>query len=142
MRPVFWAGALGALVGATFLSAAYAEGNLAAQPTDLEPLALDSSLNFSVKEYQIETGKYYRWEISSDGGEEFLVKAPELWRNAWINQVVINDIEVKPLGGIEGVEFDDEGSAVIWFIVLRPGEYDYYAAGFEERGMAGKFVVK
>ena len=101
-----------------------------------------SSLNFSVKEYQIETGKYYRWEISSDGGEEFLVKAPELWRNAWINQVVINDIEVKPLGGIEGVEFDDEGSAVIWFIVLRPGEYDYYAAGFEERGMAGKFVVK
>ena len=142
MRPVFWAGALGALVGATFFSAAYAEGNLAAQPTDLEPLALDSSLNFSVKEYQIETGKYYRWEISSDGGEEFLVKAPELWRNAWINQVVINDIEVKPLGGIEGVEFDDEGSAVIWFIVLRPGEYDYYAAGFEERGMAGKFVVK
>jgi len=142
MRPVFWAGALGALVGATFFSAAHAEGNLAAQPTDLEPLALDSSLNFSVKEYQIETGKYYRWEISSDGGEEFLVKAPELWRNAWINQIVINDIEVKPLGGIEGVEFDDEGSAVIWFIVLRPGEYDYYAAGFEERGMAGKFVVK
>ena len=142
MRPVLWARVLGALIGATIFSAAHAEGNLAAQPTDLEPLALDSSLNFSVKEYQIETGKYYRWEISSDGGEEFLVKAPELWRNAWINQVVINDIEVKPLGGIEGVEFDDEGSAVIWFIVLRPGEYDYYAAGFEERGMAGKFVVK
>ena len=142
MRPVLWAGVLGALTGAMMFSAAYAEGNLAAQPTDLEPLALDASLNFSVKEYQIETGKYYRWEISSDGGEEFLVKAPELWRNAWINQVVINDIEVKPLGGIEGVEFDDEGSAVIWFIVLRPGEYDYYAAGFEERGMAGKFVVK
>jgi plastocyanin len=142
MRPVLWARVLGALTGAAMFSAAHAEGNLAAQPTDLEPLALDASLNFSVKEYQIETGKYYRWEISSDGGEEFLVKAPELWRNAWINQVVINDIEVKPLGGIEGVEFDDEGSAVIWFIVLRPGEYDYYAAGFEERGMAGKFVVK
>ena len=142
MKRAFWTGALGALVGAAMAPAVHAEGNMASQPVDLEPLALDANLNFSVKEYRIETGKYYRWEISSDGGEEFLVKAPELWRNAWINQVVINDIEVKPLGGIEGVEFDDEGSAVVWFIVLRPGEYDFYAAGFEERGMAGKFIVK
>ena len=92
-----------------------AEGNLASQPPS-GAAVLDANLNFSVKEYQIETGKYYRWEIKSDGGEEFLVKAPDLLRTAWINQVVINDIEVKPLGGIEGVEFDDEGSAVIWFV--------------------------
>jgi hypothetical protein len=131
-----------AIVFMATMSFARAEGNFAAQPIDLEPLQMDSALNFSVTEYQIETGKYYRWEIGSDGGEEFLVKAPELWRNAWINQVVINDIEVKPLGGIEGVEFDDEGSAVIWFVVLRPGEYPFYAAGYEERGMMGKFVVR
>ena len=142
MKKMFHAGWLGAVAAVALGSAAFAAGNLASQPADLEPLALDANLNFSVKEYQIETGKYYRWEIKSDGGEEFLVKAPDLWRNAWINQVVINDIEVKPLGGIEGVEFDDEGSAVIWFVVLRPGEYSFYADGFEERGMIGKFVVK
>jgi hypothetical protein len=132
------------LVGAALTLAlpSFAEGNLAAQPTDLAPLELDANLSFSETEYQIETGKYYRWEIRSDGGEEFLIKAPELWRNSWINQVVINDIEVKPLGGIEGVEFDDEGSAVVWFVVLRPGEYAFYANGFEDRGMMGKFVVK
>ena len=142
MRGVLWAAVTGLVLGLAVSTSAFAEGNLAAQPTDLEPLEMDANLNFSQTEYQIETGKYYRWEIRSDGGEEFLVKAPDLWRNSWINQIVINDIEVKPLGGIEGVEFDDEGAAVIWFIVLRPGEYPFYAEGFQERGMAGKFVVK
>ena len=32
---------------------------------------MDANLNFSVKEYKIETGKYYRWKIESKGGEEF-----------------------------------------------------------------------
>lgn len=131
-----------ALAIAFAATTAFAAGNLASKPTDLDPLVVDANLNFSVKEYQIETGKYYRWTIESKGGEEFLIQAPELWRNGWINQVVINDIEVKPLGAIEGVEFDDAGSAVVWFVVVRPGEYPFYAKGFEERGMVGKFVVK
>jgi hypothetical protein len=119
-----------------------AEGNLASRATRLEPLVLDVDLNFSVKEYQLETGQYYRWRIESDGGEEFLVKAPGLFRNAWINQIVINDIEVKPLGGIEGVEFDDAGMADVWFVPIRPGDYDYFVDGYETRGMIGTFVVR
>lgn len=119
-----------------------AEGNLASRATRLEPLVMDVDLNFSVKEYQLETGKYYRWRIESDGGEEFLVKAPGLFRNAWINQVVINDIEVKPLGGIEGVEFDDAGIVDVWFVPIRPGNYEYYVDGYEMRGMKGIFIVR
>ena len=119
-----------------------AEGNLASRATRLDPLVMDVELNFSVTEYRIETGKYYRWRIESDGGEEFLIKAPGLFRNSWINQIVINDIEVKPLGGIEGVEFDDAGIADIWFVPVRPGDYEYYVDGFETRGMIGKFVVR
>ena len=122
---------------------ALAEGNLASRATRLDPLVLGADLSFSVKEYRLETGKYYRWRIESKGGEEFLIQSPELFRNAWVNQVVINDIEVKPVGGgIYGVEFDDEGIADVWFVPVRPGEYDYYAAGFESRGMIGKFIVK
>lgn len=125
------------------VAAGNAEGNLASKPERLEPLVLGADLSFSVKEYKLETGKYYRWQIQSQGGEEFLVKAPELFRNSWVNQIVINDIEVKPVGGgIYGVEFDDEGTADVWFVPIVPGDFEFYADGFEERGMLGKFVVR
>lgn len=125
------------------LSAAQAEGNFASQPTELEPLVMSGAdLTFSVTEYTLETGKYYKWHIESDGLEEFRVNAPELWRASWINQVVINDIEVKPLGAIYGVEFDDEGGADIFFVPLLPGNYEFSAPGFESRGMTGTFVVR
>lgn len=125
------------------LSAAQAEGNFASQPTELEPLVMSGAdLTFSVTEYTLETGKYYKWRIESDGLEEFRVNAPELWRASWINQVVINDIEVKPLGAIYGVEFDDEGGADIFFVPLLPGNYEFSAPGFESRGMTGTFVVR
>jgi hypothetical protein len=133
--------ATAALIAGT--SAAFAEGNFASQLTELEPLVMSGAdLTFSVTEYELETGKYYKWRIESDGLEEFRVNAPELWRASWINQVVINDIEVKPLGGIYGVEFDDEGGADIYFVPLMPGNYEFSAPGFEERGMTGTFVVR
>ena len=122
--------------------AALAEGNLASRATRLEPLVVKGDLTFEPKEFQLETGKYYRWRIQSDGGEEFMIQAPELFRNIWINQVVIDDLEVHMSGGIYGVEFDDEGTIDIWFVPIRPGEYEYYARGYRERGMMGKFVVK
>ena len=121
----------------------YAEGNYASQLTELETLVMSGrDLTFSINEYTIETGKYYKWRIESDGLEEFRVNAPELWRASWINQVVINDIEVKPLGAIYGVEFDDEGAAEVYFVPLMPGNYEFSAPGFEERGMTGTFVVR
>ena len=125
-----------------FLAApALAEGNLASRATRLDPLELKGDLSFSVTEYQLETGKYYRWRITSDGGEEFQVVAPDLFRNSWINQVVINDLEVQPLG-LSAVEFDDEGTIDVWFVPIRPGNYDYWVEGFQTRGMKGTFVVR
>lgn len=133
---------LGALALLVASQTALAEGNLASKPTRLPPLVLNSDLTMSVKEYQVTTGKYYRWTVESKGGEEFRVQAPELFRNSWIDQIVINDIEVKPLGGIYGVEFDSPGKAEIWFIPLRPGDYEFFIAGQRERGMLGKFIAR
>lgn len=122
---------------------AFAEGNLASSATRLPELVIDSAeLTFSETEYQLETGKYYRWSIVHDGGEELAIFAPELMRNSWVNQIVINDLEVKPWGGIYSVEFDDEGTIDIWFVPIRPGEYEFYAAGYQNRGLTGKFVVR
>ncbi|MGB3339365.1 MAG: hypothetical protein WBA73_19490 [Devosia sp.] len=121
---------------------AQAEGNLAANATRLPDLMIDSeALTFSETTFELETGKYYRLRIVHDGGEELAVVAPELFRNSWINQVIINDLEITPYG-LYSVEFDDEGTVDVWFVPIRPGEYKFWADGYEERGLAGTFVVK
>ena len=132
---------LGAMAFSCLAAPLWAEGNLAAAPETLQPLVLDGAgLSMAPIEYALETGKYYRWEISSDGLEEFALMAPELWRNSWINQVVIDDLEVKPMG-LYSVEFDDEGTIEIWFVPIRPGRYDFWIDGYETRGMVGYFEV-
>jgi hypothetical protein len=135
---------LAAIAGAAALAVpqvAGAAGNLASAPTDLE-LVIDSRTpSFSQTEYQIETGKYYRWTITHDGLEEMQLMAPELFRNSWINQVVIEDKEVAPLA-LYSVEFDDEGEIVIFFVPVRTGNFDFYVDGMAERGLKGTFIVR
>ena len=63
-------------------------------------------------------------------------------RNSWVEQVSIEDKEVKPLGGLYAVEFDDEGEIDIYFVPIRPGTYEYYIETMREDGMLGTFVVK
>ena len=120
---------------------ALAEGNLASRATELELNINTVDLAFSQAQFDIETGKYYILHVTSDGAEEIQVIAPELWRNSWINQVVVNDLETTPYG-LYGIEFDDEGTFSIGFVPIRPGEYDIYVPGYENRGLTGKFVVK
>jgi hypothetical protein len=121
---------------------AHAEGNLAANATRLPDLTINSeALTFSQNKFELETGKYYRLRIIHDGGEELAVVAPELFRNSWINQVIINDLEITPYG-LYSVEFDDAGTVDVWFVPIRPGEYKFWADGYEDRGLSGTFVVK
>jgi len=120
---------------------AMAEGNLAANGEDLTLDINTEELTFSQNEWTVETGQYYRLAITADGSEEVAVVAPELWRNSWINQVVVNDLEMTPQG-LYSVEFDDAGTFTIGFVPIRPGEYDIYVPGYENRGLKGKFIVK
>ncbi len=120
---------------------AHAEGNLAANGTDLILSINTIDLTFSQNTWELETGKYYQLDITSDGNEEISVVAPELWRNSWINQIVVNDLEVKAYG-LYSVEFDDEGTFNISFVPIRPGEYEIYVPGYQNRGLTGKFIVK
>jgi len=132
---------LSGLLSLAATGAGLAEGNLASEPVRLPELIIRGDLSMSETEYTLETGKYYRWSITSDGQEEFAVVAPELMRNSWVNQIVINDLEVKPMGGIYSVEFDDEGTIDIWFVPIRPGRYEFWVDGYETRGMLGAFMV-
>jgi hypothetical protein len=85
--------------------------NLVTKATDVPPLQLSAGKAFSKEPIVLEAGKYYRWKIESDGTSEMAIAAPEFFRFIWINEVVINDIEVRPLG-LDPIEFDDGGAAV------------------------------
>ena len=140
MKKVMVAAGVAMLVAAV-AAPAFAEGNLASRATELELSINTVDLSFSQSEFDLETGKYYILHVTSDGAEEIAVMAPELWRNSWINQVVVNDLETTPYG-LYSIEFDDEGTFSIGFVPIRPGEYDIYVPGYENRGLKGKFVVK
>ena len=68
-----------------WVDSATAKGNFTKRAKRLPILELDASKGFSQKNYEIETGVYYRWRIKSDGKEEYKLLAPELFRNSWIN---------------------------------------------------------
>ena len=123
-------------------TASYAEGNLASRATRLPDMAIDSAeLSLSISNFQLESGKCYRWRIVHDGGEEFQIMAPDLFRNSWIDQVVVADLEVQPMG-LYAIEFDDEGTIDVWFVPIRPGDFEFWIDGYENRGLAGKFEVR
>lgn len=130
-----------AMAAAMTAGAAHAEGNLASNRTDLEIKIDTEKLQFSQTEFELETGKYYILSVTSDGGDEVAWFAPELWRNSWINQIVANDLEVKAFG-VYSLEFDAAGTISVSFVPIRPGEYEFYSPGYEDRGLKGKFVVK
>jgi len=118
------------------------KGNLARRAERLEELKINAEKGFSIKKYLLETGKYYRWRIISDGRDEYSFVFPKLSRNAWIGQVVIEKKEVKPFGGIYSLEFDEEGEIDVYFLPIRPGKYDFYVENYRESGMLGQIIVK
>jgi hypothetical protein len=121
---------------------ALAAGDFAQRAERIEPaLVLDAAEGFSWTEQRLETGVYYRWRIESDGREEYKLVAPELFANAWVHQVSIEDREVKPMG-LHAVEFDSEGAIDVWFVPLRPGTYPFHVEGLEADGFSGSFTVE
>ena len=122
---------------------ALAAGNLAAKATNLDDLTIDmNKLKFSKEEYDLETGKYYHLNIvCDDSADDTALVSPEFFRNVWVNQIAINDLEVKSYGTYS-LECDTAGTFVLTFVPIRPGEYDYYIPGYENKGLKGKFVVK
>jgi hypothetical protein len=71
---------------------------------------------------RLKSGTYYELEISADGSQELQLTAPGFFRAIWIDEVVINGIEVRPLG-LDSLEFDEAGTAEISFLAIKPGTY-------------------
>jgi len=116
-------------------------GLLTGGATELEPLTLSSGQPLASAPYDLEAGKYYSLDINADGSAELAVTGPDFFRNVWIDEVIINDIEVRPLG-IESLEFDDEGTATISFVTIRPGQFTLRIPGMTSETQQATFNVK
>ena len=89
---------------------------------DLPPITMASGQPLAEDDLSLESGVYYRIEIVSDGSAELALAGPDFFRAIWINEVVINDLEIRPLG-LDSFEFDDEGTIELSFIAIKPGRY-------------------
>lgn len=103
-------------------------GLLSGGAQTLAPITLSSGMPLAAEPYVLESGKYYEIDIVCDGSAELAISGSQFFRNVWIDEVVINDIEIRPLG-LDSLEFDDEGTATIKFIAIRPGQYEIRIPG-------------
>ena len=70
----------------------------------------------------LESGRYYEMEIIGDGSAELALSGSGFFRAIWVDEVVVNDLEIRPIG-IDSIEFDDSGEMEIGFIAIKPGTY-------------------
>lgn len=86
------------------------------------PLRLSAGQPLAAEPYELEAGGFYELTIEADGSQELAISGAEFFRNVWVNEIVINDIEVRPLG-VDSLEFDAAGEATISFVTIRPGTF-------------------
>ena len=116
-------------------------GLLTGGATKLEPITLSSGKPLAAAPYALQAGKYYIIEINADGSAELAIGGQQFFRNVWVDEVVINDIEIRPLG-VDSIEFDDEGTARISFVTIRPGTFELRIPGTTAESQRAVFVVK
>ena len=118
-----------------------AAGLLTGGAKKLEPLTLSVVKPLAKKPYDLESGKYYQIDIICDGSAELALSGAEFFRNIWIDEVIINDIEIRPLG-LDSLEFDDEGTATIKFIAIRPGSFTLSIPGSRGASQRATFNIR
>lgn len=131
-------GAIAAAGVAALSSTAFAEGRLYEFPsTPVELDIIGAGGIVDVSEFDLETGVYYQLVLTSDGAAEVEFSSPDLFNNSWVNQINIDDAEIKMWGDtFKAIEVGEEGpnTVSVTFLIIRPGEYAFYLNG-EEAGM-------
>ncbi|SFI47150.1 hypothetical protein [Albimonas pacifica] len=89
---------------------------------DLPPIALSAGMPLADAPLVLKSGTYYEIEIIADGSAELALTGPEFFRAIWIDEIVIEGLEIRPLG-LDSVEFDEAGTMEIGFLAIKPGRY-------------------
>ena len=141
IRRSFAGFAAAALLALAVESAAWAQSGLITRAERLPPITLSSGQPLAEAPYELEAGKYYRLAIEADGTAELAIGGADVFRNVWVIEVFINDIEVRPMGCIHSIEFDAAGTATITFIPIRPGTFELRIPGTTGETQAAIFNV-
>ncbi len=89
---------------------------------DLPPITLAAGKPLAQGPLRLQSGAYYEILIEADGSQELGIEGPGFFRAIWIDEIVINDIEIRPMA-VDSLEFDAEGTAEISFVAIKPGRY-------------------
>lgn len=101
----------------------------------------DDDVAVNQKDFELVAGQGYRWKITSQGGLEYKF-VTDLFRNVWVDQIVINDLEVHMNGAPAWLEFDSKGTIQVRFTAVRPGEHEWSIRDLADKGMSGKITIK
>jgi len=101
----------------------------------------DSSYDVNKTDFELIAGQGYRWKITSHGGFEYKFMT-DLFRNVWVDQIVIDDLEVHMAGAPAWLEFDDEGTIMVQFHTVRPGQYTWSVPDLADKGLKGTITIK
>ena len=94
----------------------------------LPKLTLSAGQPVAAAPITLKSGTYYKLEIEADGSQELALEGAGFFRAIWVNEVVIEGIEIRPLG-IDSLEFDEAGEAEVNFIAVKPGSYHLKVPG-------------
>jgi hypothetical protein len=89
---------------------------------DLPPITLSAGAPLAADPWVLKSGTYYEVEIEGDGSQELALVGPGFFRAIWIDEIVVEGLEIRPLG-LDSVEFDEAGTMEVGFIAIRPGSY-------------------
>ena len=108
---------------------------------DLAPLTLSSGKPVAEAPYTLKSGTYYRIDIISDGTAELALSGGDFFRSIWINEIVVEEIEIRPTG-VHSIEFDKAGTAEMSFVAIVPGTYTLSIPGSHSETQTATFVIQ
>ncbi|MGC8201518.1 hypothetical protein ACP2AV_02325 [Aliiroseovarius sp. PTFE2010] len=100
----------------------------ASNKQDLPPITLSAGEPLADAPLALKSGTYYEIEIEADGSQELALVGSEFFRAIWIDEIVIEGLEIRPLG-LDSVEFDEAGTMEIGFLAIKPGSYSLRVPG-------------
>ncbi|WP_319824449.1 hypothetical protein [Thalassovita sp.] len=108
---------------------------------DLPPITLSAGMPLSDAPWELKSGTYYEFEIQGDGSQELALVGPEFFRAIWIDEIVVEGLEIRPLG-LDSIEFDEAGEMEIGFIAIKPGSYYLKVPGSTGETQRLEIVIK
>lgn len=89
----------------------------------------------------LQSGAYYTLVIEADGTAELAVYGPDFFRAIWMNEIVINKIEIRPMA-IDSIEFDKAGVVEMSFIAIKPGTHILRIPGSTGEGQQVRISIQ